>query len=251
MNSDDNKVTSIPTLTNQEEGDIDFSGFIPRSKYQSREVNRNLEWRFESLLNAQDTKAFLEQFTPFFWVFSGEEELQDSVGAKLYTDYSLKFDENQEFIDSVSVLPNYEAPYNTYANLKLRPEYENQSLLHEVKSKIYICPGDQAAKPFPLLSRLNKDGKRVEGDLLKGVEAIIANQEQAVNQKRVPFLPVLSHGDVQEYVDGTPWLRLRTFRLDRLDLPRYQRHSIESGIMHNMKALHNELKEQYQKKGLL
>lgn len=258
MMSSDKRKENIPTLIPEESTPRyrnveldDYRGYTPRSKRLARDINRDLEWRFESLLDTEDTKAFLEQFKPFFWIFSGEEQLKEKIGAQIFTNYDLVYNEcSRGGLESISVRPKEEAHYDTFSNLRLKPQYEGKSLLEEVKAKIYICPGDQAEENVPLLSR-RKENQRFESDLLKGVEAIIRNQAMTIKQGGTPYLPILSYGDVQEYAEGLPWIRLRTLRIDRLDVPDFQKNDITYGIIHNMKALHTELVEQYKKKGLI
>lgn len=163
---------------------------------QEMEVPEHLIWRLNQFDNHKRAANFVKQFQETLCVYSSTVE-------QLYTNYDISIPENDE--RSLIILPNPYAYHDTFNNIS------NESV-HA--TGMYIVPGDQFGKEGLYLTlRLLKGGSRVTKPvpLKVGLWALMKKETE-----QVPFLPVITKGDLRAFRKDFPCLHLHRIQPSKL-----------------------------------
>ncbi|MED5239279.1 MAG: hypothetical protein VX379_06865 [Pseudomonadota bacterium] len=159
-------------------------------------IPEHLIWKLNEFDNHQRAVNFIKQFQDTLCVYSGPVE-------QLYTNYEISLPENDE--RSLIILPNPYAYHDTFNGIV-------EESVHA--SGMYIVPGDLFGKEGLFLTlRLLKSGKRVVKPvpLKVGLWALMKKETESV-----PFLPVITKGDLRAFRKDFPCLHLNRIMPSKL-----------------------------------
>ena len=159
-------------------------------------IPEHLIWKLNDFDNHQRAVNFIKQFQDTLCVFSAPVE-------QLYTNYDISLPDNDE--RSLIILPNPYAYHDTFNGIV-------DDSVHA--SGMYIVPGDLFGKEGLFLTlRLLKYGKRIikPVPLKVGLWALMKKET-----RDVPFLPVITKGDLRAFRTDFPCLHLHRIQPSKL-----------------------------------
>ena len=159
-------------------------------------IPEHLIWKLDQFDNHKRAVNFIKQFQETLCVYSAPVQ-------QLYTNYDISLPDDDD--RSMIILPNPYAYHDTF----------NSIGYHSVHaSGMYIVPGDLFGKEGLFLTlRLLKYGKRVikPVPLKVGLWALMKKET-----KEVPFLPVITKGDLRAFRKDFPCLHLHRIQPSKL-----------------------------------
>ncbi|MDX1804410.1 MAG: hypothetical protein R3292_10025 [Alcanivorax sp.] len=159
-------------------------------------IPEHLIWKLNDFDNHTRAIDFIKQFQNTLCVYSAPVE-------QLYTNYDISLPQDDE--RSLIILPNPYAYHDTFNNI-------NEQSVHP--TGMYIVPGDLFGNEGLYLTlRLLKTGKRVMKPvpLKVGLWALMKKETQ-----EVPFLPVITKGDLRAFRKDFPCLHLHRIQPSKL-----------------------------------
>lgn len=159
-------------------------------------IPEHLIWKLSEFDNHKRAVNFVKQFQDTLCVYSGPVE-------QLYTNYDISVPGDDEH--SLVILPNPYAYHDTFNNI-------GEHSVHA--SGMYIVPGDLFGKEGLFLTlRLLKYGKRIVRPvpLKVGLWALMKKETNDV-----PFLPVITKGDLRAFNKDSPCLHLHRIQPSKL-----------------------------------
>lgn len=159
-------------------------------------IPEHLIWKLNQFDNHKRAVNFIKQFQDTLCVYSAPVQ-------QLYTNYDISLPDGDD--RSMIILPNPYAYHDTFNSI-------SDTSVHA--SGMYIVPGDLFGKEGLYLTlRLLKYGKRVIRPVPLKV-GLWALMKKGTNE--IPFLPVITKGDLRAFRKDSPCLHLHRIQPSKL-----------------------------------